>query len=136
MSYSIAQITSASECDLLIELGVESKSELLQDLQILEIQRDNATKIADTVNKELVVKQAELNAVDTVIASIEGSIKKEYTGKKTRLENRIRILNLRKEEAGALKLIKIQLEIARVLAEIATIDDFSAQVNQRKTELS
>lgn len=136
MSYSVAKITSTSDCDLLLSLAAKEKAD--QNFKRLSEERLtlNYSATAVEIDAELQSVTTEITATETIITALpEGNSKEDAAKKKTKLEYKKFLLNNRKENYGVLALLEKELDLNRVTVEISEIDAFIAAVTARKAAL-
>ncbi len=136
MSYSVAQITTLADCDLLLSLAAKEKAD--QDFKRLLEQRltSNYSETSIEIDAELQSVNAEITSTETIIATLPDGKSKDEAGKKrTKLEYKKFLLTNRKESYGVLALLEKELDLNRVTAEITEIDAFIAALNTRKATL-
>ncbi|WP_026976874.1 hypothetical protein [Flavobacterium tegetincola] len=136
MAYSVAQITTVADCDLLLSLAAKEKAD--QNFKKLSEERLtlNYSTTSIEIDADLQSVATEIAATETVIATLpEGKSKEEAIKKKTKLEYRRFLLNNRKESYGVLALLEKELDLNRVTVEISEIDAFITAINARKAEM-
>lgn len=137
MSYSLNKITTTEDCDLLLENGNNEKSEL--DFRILSLQRQKESYATNSfeVSTELQLVQNQLDGVNSVLAVLpDGNDKDEAIIKKAKYELQLLVLNRRQKSYGTIALLEKELDLERAESQMASIDDYLAQIANRKTELS
>jgi len=136
MTYSVAQITTIEDCDLLLSLAVRERAD--QNFRELSEERRkvNYSETSLEFDAELLSVNTEIAATGTVIDALPlGKTEDEAVVKKTKLEYRLFLLTNRKVRFGVLALLEKELDLNRVTVEIAEIDAFIAAVTTRKEEL-
>jgi hypothetical protein len=136
MSYSVAQITTTADCDLLLSLAAKEKADQAWKRLSEERLTLNYSATSIEIDAELQAVNTEIAATETIIATLpEGNSKEDAVKKKTKLEYRKFLLTNRKENYGVLALLEKELDLNRVTVELNEIDAFIAAVNARKAEL-
>lgn len=136
MLYSVTQITSIPDCDLLLSMAAKEKAD--QDFKRLLEERltVNYSETSIEIEAELQSVNTEIAATETIIAALpEGKSKIEAIKKKTKLEYKRFLLTNRKESYGVLALLEKELDVNRATVEISEIDAFIAAVTARKLVL-
>ena len=88
------------------------------------------------MNTELQVTQVEIAALTPILVSLpDGETREEYRRKIERLDSRLKVLNNRKADFGALALLQVEWEVARLDQEIEESDAFITALNARKAAL-
>lgn len=78
----------------------------------------------------------EINATETIIAVLpEGPSKEDAVNKRTRLEYKKFLLETRRESYGTVALLEKEMDLARVVQELAEVEAFITTVKSRKLEL-
>lgn len=136
MTYSFTLLSSKEDCDTAIAIAKKNKNALEYRKITLEHKKQNATDNAVEIETELQAVNAEIAALETVIAGLpEGETKKDNISKKTRLEYKRFTLTERKESYGVLALLDTEVDIGCVEKDIAEYDAFIAGVSDRKNSL-
>lgn len=136
MSYSFTLLSSVADCDTMIAMAKKSKNGLQYRKLTLEHKKEAATENAVEIETELQSVNAEIAALETVIAGLpEGDTKKDAVSKKTKLEYKRFILSERKESYGVISLLDTEIDIGCIDKDIAEIDDFIRGVGDRKESL-
>jgi hypothetical protein len=136
MTYTFTLLKSKEDCDTMISIASKNKEDLEYKKVTLEHKKKVATGSAVEIETELSATNAQIAAMDTVIASLpEGDIKKESISKKTKLEFKRFTLLERKESYGVLSLLETEVDIGCIDKDIEELDKFVAGVNERKGNL-
>lgn len=87
MAYSFTLLSSKEDCDTAIAIAKKNKNELEYKKITLEHKMQSSVEIAVEVETALQAVNAEIAALETVIAGLpEGETKKDNISKKTKLE--------------------------------------------------
>src|SRR4051812_44538441 len=106
MAYGLETITEIADCDYLTAEAIKVKKTLEYKKTGLERQQENFTENTVEVSSDLVTKQAELDAVNSVIPTLpEGQTKDENVKRQKKLEYEIFLLNDRKGNYGNVALV-------------------------------
>ncbi len=137
MSYSLNKITTIEDCDLLIENANNEKSELEFRILSLQRQKESYSNNSFEVSTELQLVQNQLDGVNSVLAVLpDGNDKDEAIIKKAKYELQLLVLNRRQKAYGTIALLDKELDLERAESQMASIDDYLAQIEARKIELN
>ncbi|MFY7742491.1 hypothetical protein [Flavobacterium filum] len=134
--YSVSNLTTVADCDVLLGIAQKEKSDL--NFKKLSEERlvTNYSNTAVEIDAILQGVNAEIAAVDTVIAILpEGPTKEAEEKRKVRLEYRKFLLENRKESYGAVALLEKELDLERVNKQLAEVDVFIAEVTAHRDTL-
>ncbi|WP_415060160.1 hypothetical protein [Flavobacterium sp.] len=134
--YSVSNLTTVADCDVLLGIAQKEKSDL--NFRKLSEERlvTNYSNTAVEIDAVLQGVNAEIAAVDTVIAILpEGPTKEAEEKRKVRLEYRKFLLENRKESYGAVALLEKELDLERVNKQLAEVDVFIAEVTAHRDTL-
>ncbi|MBC8883726.1 hypothetical protein H9X57_11250 [Flavobacterium piscinae] len=134
--YSVSNLTTVADCDVLLGIAQKEKSDL--NFKKLSEERlvTNYSNTAVEIDAILQGVNAEIVAVDTVIAILpEGPTKEAEEKRKVRLEYRKFLLENRKESYGAVALLEKELDLERVNKQLAEVDVFIAEVTTHRDTL-
>lgn len=133
MSYSIENISSKSDCDLLISMAQKEKGDLEFRKLSLQRQQNSYEENAVVLNEELSAVNAELTAYNTIIANLpDGDLKNEQIAKQKKAELKLFMLTSKKDDYGAVALLSKEFDLARVQKELEEADNFIAAILARK----
>jgi hypothetical protein len=136
MSFSTSMITTVADCNLLLSLATKEKSDLEFRKLSAERQRSSYAENAGEVDAELAAANAELAVVNTIIGTLpEGPTKDDNITKKMRLDLKLRLLNEKKDNYGAVALLAKEFDQARLEKELLAAQDFTTAVQARKDAL-
>ena len=136
MSYTVASLTVAADCDLTLAMANKQKSDLMYRKISLERQQKRYAENAIEVESELQTANAEAAALDSVIASLpDGDIKDDNITRKKRLELKQFLLTEKKENYGGVALLDKEYDLARVNKELEETEAFIAAIIARKAVL-
>lgn len=136
MTYSFTLLSSKEDCDAMISIANENKAALEYKKITLQHKKEISTKNAVGIETGLQSVNAELAALETVIATLpEGDYKKSQISRKTNLEFKKFTLTERKESYGVLTLLDTEIDIGCIEKDIQETDAFIAGVNDRKAVL-
>lgn len=136
MPYTVASLTSAADCDLMLTMAGKQKSDLSFRKLSLERQQTHYAENAVELESELAIANAEAAALDSVIATLpEGDIKDENVTRRKRLELKQFLLNEKKDNFGGVALLDKEHDLALVSRQVEEIDVFIAAVTARKAVL-
>lgn len=133
MSYSIENISSKSDCDLLISMAQKEKGDLEFRKLSLQRQQNSYEENSVVLNEELSAVNAELTAYNTIIANLpNGDLKNEQIAKQKKAELKLFMLTSKKDDYGAVALLSKEFDLARVQKELEEADNFIAAILARK----
>ncbi len=136
MNYSFTLIKSKADCQSLINIATQGKEDLEFRKLSLERQRRNATMTSIEVETELQSVNAEIAALESVIAGLpEGATKEETIFKKKKLEYKSLLLTERKNNYGVVSLIDKEFDIGCIEKQIEESDVFIAAVTEHMNSL-
>lgn len=136
MNYSVTTLTKVADCDTVLALIEKEKKDLSHRKLSLERQQENYANTTLEVASEIEVLNAELSAVNTVIATLpNGDTKDDNIKRQKKLEYNLFLLTNRKANYGAIALLEKEFDIARIERELEEADAFAAAVTARKTSI-
>lgn len=137
MGYSVDQISSIADCDVLLEAAAMDR----RDLDYKKLQQnhsyENVSNGSAGVEAELSAVQAQITSNETVIATLpEGNIvRKKLDDENVKLNYKKFILGGRKERYGAIALLQKETILSGIERAIAENDAFVAAITERKGKL-
>ena len=135
-NYSVNQLTTVDDCNAVLNIAQKEQKDLEWRRLSFERQKEMYSENAVEVSTELAAKEAELAALDAVIASLpDGELKDENIKKRKRTEYSIFLLNDRKANYGAVALLEKEFDLQRVMRELEETAIFIAEVEARKASL-
>lgn len=134
--YSVVNLTSVADCDVLLIMAEKEKSDLLfkklTDERLVTNYNTTSVEIEAILQSVIV----EIAAVNTVLGVLpDGPTKDAEEKRKVRLEYKKFLLETRKESYGAVALLEKQLDLERINKQIAEVDFFITTVNSHKVSL-
>lgn len=136
MSYSVSTLTTVADCDTVLALIEKEKKDLSFRKLSLERQQENYANATVEVSSEIEVLNAELSAVNTVIAALpDGDTKDDNIKRQKKLEYSLFLLTNRKANYGAIALLEKEFNIALIVKELEEADVFTAAVTDRKASI-
>lgn len=135
--YSLSQITSSADCDVLLAIVMGDKSNLEYKISGLQRQKASYSSTSFNVANELASLQNELNYVESQLATMpaDHTEREDEEIKQAKLNYQIRQLNKRKKEYGNIALVNKELDLARAEVQMASIDTCLSEIAARMTEL-
>lgn len=128
---------TVEECDEVLNYAEDEKEALLFRINVYTYSQGNAEETSEEVNDAITGIDQELVGVNAFLATNPtGKLAKEYTRKKTKLENRKKELGFKSEDVGGVSLLKKELELRQAQAQLVETDQCIAEVSARKTDLS
>ncbi|WP_157097915.1 hypothetical protein [Niabella ginsenosidivorans] len=135
-NYSVDKLTTTFDCDAVLTIAASEQKNLEWKKLSLERQEEQYEKNAVGIAAELVGKQAEKAALDTVIDNLpDGPTKNDNIIKRTKVEYSIFLLENRKANYGDVALLEKELELQRAGKELEEIATFIAEVEARKAAI-
>jgi len=135
MVYAVENATTVAECDLLLAEAAEDVDILNSEKTILNVAQGKAEKVSAGVQAEIAATQLELAGIIGLIPSLPAGKKRVYERKRTRLENKLETLGFRKEDQGSTKLLKKQVELGKIEAQLEEIGRFVVAIESRKAAI-
>ena len=132
MEYSLQNLTTVADCDVLLSMAAKEKADLNFKKLSDERQALRFTETSQSLAAELQGVFAELSATDTIIAALpEGPSKDDAIDKRVRLEYKRFTLETRMESYGVVALLEKELDLGRVSQELAEVDAFILAIQER-----
>lgn len=136
MKYSLEQITTIEDCDILLEAAQIAR----QDLDLRKLQQEKQYRTVTTgtsgIDAALMAVVAELSALETVVATLpEGPTKSEMTTRVMVLGVKKRQLEDRREKYGVIALLQKEHAITNIDHEIVENGAYISAINERKGAL-
>ena len=136
MIYSVSTLQSVADCDEMLSSANNDKAALTVKQTNLQFAQTRYQANSVELAQELPAVQAELDATNTIIATLpDGPRKNGFIYDRRKLENRLQLLNTKKASYGSLALLDKEWELARVVHDLAEVDALIAAVNARKAAL-
>lgn len=137
MNYSVQNLTQVADCDALLNWAAKEKADLnfkkLSDERMTARYAENAQEL-DVALQSVI---AELGALETIIPALpEGPTKDDAIEKKVRLEYKKFLLETRRESYGTVALLEKEMDLGRIIQEIAEVDAFITAVETKKASLA
>ena len=137
MNYAITNLTAVVDCDFLINMAKQERS----DLDLRKINHEHAAdKFSGTAAEIEAIYQgvlSDLAFTEQYIQTLpEGVAKTEALRRKKRLDIRKLTLETRRDTYGTVAYLEKQMDLARVQQEIAEVDAFISAVEVRKAALA
>lgn len=129
-------LTLQEEAQRLLEIAIMEKRILENKKETIAIRTENSTDDAQTLQYEIASAQAELNSLDTYIASLpEGKVKEKQITKRIAIELRIRRLNESGTRLGAEAIVQQVFDNAQLQSQIDNLATFITALEARKAAL-
>lgn len=136
MIYSLSNLTSVADCDLLIGMLTKEQEDLVFQQVVQTKRADDLSDNSVDFQTDLVSVQGELNIIDGVIATLpNGPQKEKQLTNRLALELRLRRLNDRKDNYGPVGLINAQYEIEAINLSLTAINSLIANLQTRRAEI-
>ncbi len=136
MAFSLESITLPGEADSLINLALRDKRIFEHRKESLDLRTENSAENAAQHAADLAEAQAQLAALNALIAGLpEGTRKEEEITKKMALEVKVRKINESGSKTGTVALIEQEYDADLLDRQIAGINDFVTAVTARKAAL-
>jgi hypothetical protein len=136
MSYSFNSITTVADCDALLLLANNEKNEITYAIDTVTRRINSMTNSVTELATDLASVQAELSTTQTIIASLpEGEVKEAQITKRMKLEVRLRVLNDRIDDYGAVALLQRQNELEIEQAALDRQEIFITEIQNRRAQI-
>ncbi|NMH28717.1 hypothetical protein [Flavobacterium silvaticum] len=136
MNYSVNNLTTVADCDVLLSWAAREKSDL--DYKKITDERMTTRYVQSSaeIDAELQGVIAEIAATETIILTLpEGPSRDEAMNRKIRLEYKKFVLETRRESYGTIALIEKEVDLARVNQELTEVDAFIVAITNKKASL-
>ena len=134
--YSVTNLTTIADCDVLLNMANKEKADLAFKKLSEERLVTNYSTTSIEIDAVLQWVLAEISAVDTIIATLpEGATKENEEKRKVRLEYKKFLLENRKESYGAVALLEKELDLERVNKQLDEVNLFIDAVTAHKATL-
>lgn len=136
MDYSIEKITTAADCDILLQMAATKKRLLGYKRDGENIQYDSISEGAATVEADLASTIAEISSLETALAGMApGQTRALMEDKLVKAKHKKYLLEQRRERYGVLALLNQQFDVNCMEKQSAEVDSYIAALNQRKEEI-
>jgi hypothetical protein len=136
MSYSFNSITKVADCDALLLLANREKSEINYSIDTITRRINSMTNSAADLAADLAEVQAKLTTAETIIASLpDGDAKEEAITERMGLEYRLRVLNDRIDNYGAVALLQRENELEVQNAALDRQEIFITEIQNRRAQI-
>lgn len=136
MAYSVDRLGTIEECDTLLQYAQKEKDDLEYTQGALEHRMESYQDRSVKHEADLTAVTTELASLQTVFDGLDpGDLKDDIESRIKRLEYRQWLLQERSDTYGVLALLEKEMEIERIVQEIAEVDIFIAEVEVRKAAL-
>lgn len=137
MSYSFNSITTASDCDALLLLANREKSEITYAIDTITRRINSITTSAAELTADVASVTVKIATQGTIISSLpDGEAKEEAITEKMGLEYRLRVLNDRIDNYGAVALLRRENELEIQNAAIARQEIFITEIQNRRAQIA
>ena len=134
--YPVSQLTTVSDCDAVLNIAASEQKNLEWKKLSVERQKEQYARNAISIAADLMAKQAEKQALDTVVANLpEGATKTENLTKRTKVEYSIFLLENRKTNYGDVALLEKEYDLQRVKRELEETVTFIEEVAARRAAI-
>jgi hypothetical protein len=134
--YSVTNLTTIADCDVLLTMANKEKSDLAFKKLSEERLVTNYSTTAVEIDAVLQGVIAEIAAVDSILAVLpEGPTKDSEEKRKVRLEYKKFLLENRKESYGAVALLEKELDLERINKQLDEVNLFIDAVTAHKVTL-
>jgi hypothetical protein len=136
MAYSLTNLTSVADCDLLIGMLTKEQEDLVFQQVVQTKRADDLSDNSVDFQTDLISVQGELDIIEGVIAALpNGPQKEKQLTAKLALELRLRRLNERKDNYGPVGLINAQYQIEVLDLTLSSINNLIADVQTRRAQI-
>jgi viroplasmin and RNaseH domain-containing protein len=136
MDYSLSQVASIADCDLLLSNSAKEKKDL--EFRKLQQERSYGSLSSGTtdVEMELLAVTSEIGAVEAVAATLPpGQLKDDYERDLVKLRFKKFTIEERRERYGIIGMLEKEYELNCIDKELAENQAYTTAVNERKAEL-
>jgi hypothetical protein len=136
MSYSLTNLTSVADCDLLIGMLTKEQEDLVVQKVVETKRADDLSDNSVDFQTDLISVQGELDIIEGVIATLpNGPQKEKQLTNRLALELKLRRLNERKDNYGPVGLINAQYQIEVLDLTLTAINNLIADVQTRRAQI-
>ena len=136
MEYSLAQVSTAQDCDLLISIAQLEQDDLNYKKTQQDRQHQAVTTSASSVEADLVGVTAQVTGYQTAIAAMaDGPAKNKLLDKLESLEHQQYLLRKRSQRYGILALLQAEYAISCIEKQLLETTAYIDAVTARKAEL-
>jgi hypothetical protein len=136
MAYSLTNLTSVADCDLLIGMLTKEQEDLVVQKVVQTKRADDLSDNSVDFQTDLISVQGELDIIEGVIAALpNGPQKEKQLTARLALELRLRRLNERKDNYGPVGLINAQYQIEVLDLTLTAINNLIADVQTRRAQI-
>ncbi len=136
MAYSLTNLTSVADCDLLIGMLTKEQEDLVFQKVVQTKRADDLSDNSVDFQTDLISVQGELDIIEGVIAALpNGPQKEKQLTARLALELRLRRLNERKDNYGPVGLINAQYQIEVLDLTLTAINNLIADVQTRRAQI-
>lgn len=136
MAYSLTNLTSVADCDLLIGMLTKEQEDLVVQKVVQTKRADDLSDNSVDFQTDLISVQGELDIIEGVIAALpNGPQKEKQLTARLALELRLRRLNERKDNYGPVGLINAQYQIEVLDLTLTAINTLIADVQTRRAQI-
>ena len=137
MSYSFNSITTVADCDALLLLANREKSEITYAIDTITRRINSITTSAAELTADVATVTAKIATQDTIISSLpDGEAKEEAITEKMGLEYRLRVLNDRIDNYGAVALLRRENELEVQNAALDRQEIFITEIQNRRAQIA
>jgi hypothetical protein len=136
MNYTVSLLTNKPDCQALIDIATAEKAGLNYKKTGLLRQSQSATLTAAEIEAELASVNAELTALQTIIATLpDGPTKEDAIRRFKKADYKKVLLEGRKGKYGVFSILEREYDIACIDLDITEADAFITAVTTRMNEL-
>jgi hypothetical protein len=136
MSYSLTNLTSVADCDLLIGMLTKEQEDLVFQKVVETKRADDLSDNSVDFQTDLISVQGELDIIEGVIATLpNGPQREKQLTNRLALELKLRRLNERKDNYGPVGLINAQYQIEVLDLTLTAINNLIADVQTRRAQI-
>ncbi len=136
MDYSLSQVATAADCDLLLQIAATEKADL--DFKRQQQTRAHASIAAGTTNveAELMAVNTEISGLETVVATLPpGDTLAEFESRLTKLRHKKFLLEERRERYSLLSMIQKEYLVNCIETQVTATNAYIDAIQQRKEEI-
>jgi hypothetical protein len=136
MNYSVNKLATAAECDSVLAIINQEKSDLQYKKNLHDHRLELISKSSTEIAAEMVILDSKIAGYESIAQTIpDGDAKNENAIDLENAKHRKFLLNSRLAEQGSVALLGIEIDKAQLDAQTLQVDDAFTAVNTRKAAL-
>lgn len=136
MSYSFNSITTVADCDKLLLLANNEKSDIMYSIDTITRRINSITTGAADLTEDIATAQGKLATAEAIIANVpDGETKENAITDRMKQEVRLRELNDRIENYGVVSLLQRENELQVQSAALDRQEIFITEIQNRRSQI-